>query len=151
MRRRTDNPDLSSKYPLELREMAQGWPNLDRVIDPRPPTLEDQIDMLRGLDHQRRISAELRDYGVNVLDEWIKAGHPSETSAREQIGVERQSLLAVAAVDVLYRCSKKPTKEIEKLLELLVLIPPRQRWVQKRQARLLPPMEMRHNRPTRLS
>ena len=122
MRRRTANPDLSSKYPLEGREMAERSPPLDRVTDPRPTTLEDQIDILRGLDQQRRISADLRDYGVNVLQEWIK-DIPEilrETSARDKIDGERQLLLAVAAVDVLYRCCKKPTIGIETLLQFLV-------------------------------
>ena len=120
MRRRTDNPDLSSKYPLELRELAEKIPCPRPRDQSRPPILEDQIDILRGLDYQRRISADLRDYGVNVLNEWIKDAGPSETSATDKIDGERNTLLAVAAIDVLYRCSKEPTEEIETLLKSLV-------------------------------
>ena len=90
------------------------------IIEAKQTTLEDYIDILRALDEQRRTSACLREYGVTVLGNWIQdiPAKLNQTLANDEFFDRIR--FAVIAVNVLYRCCKRPPEGLESQLDQLV-------------------------------
>ena len=90
------------------------------IIDAKQTALEDHIDILRALDEQRRTSARLREHGVTVLGKWIQDIPTKLTQAKTNDEFFDLIRFAVIAVNVLYRCCKRPPEGLERQLDQLV-------------------------------
>lgn len=120
MRRTRNGRNQSLGNGIDTVPVLPGRRAIGEVVETFEHDLEDHIEILRELDEQRKESAELRDYGIKLLKEWITIEHRKRLASPNHNATLSNADASIYArvVGTLY-CYSRTSRYDQELLDIL--------------------------------